>query len=243
MRSGQARGGKAMIATLRRVLITVPARLVRHGGQLIMPAGARRGPAAPLSWPRSAPCQLATSTPQASAAPAPRSRHRHTVPRPPATRRPHAAASPQNPRARRATRAIITPACRSLAIPRSSTRLRINCSALLVDSGQKSACQVSLSVLTKLRSASSEIQISQRIPAARLPLAPGPTVTERCARKDTPQRRGNLQVRLIHVGAAGFEPAPLACKQSVLKRCADLGQPGITPSETSSVERSLTHPL
>ncbi len=30
------RGGKAMIATLRRTLIAVPARLVRHGGQLIM---------------------------------------------------------------------------------------------------------------------------------------------------------------------------------------------------------------
>jgi hypothetical protein len=30
------RGGKAMIATLRRILIAVPARLVRHGGQLIM---------------------------------------------------------------------------------------------------------------------------------------------------------------------------------------------------------------
>ena len=30
------RGGKAMIATLRRVLIAVAARLVRHGGQLIM---------------------------------------------------------------------------------------------------------------------------------------------------------------------------------------------------------------
>jgi hypothetical protein len=30
------RGGKAMIATLRRVLIAVPARLVRHGGQLLM---------------------------------------------------------------------------------------------------------------------------------------------------------------------------------------------------------------
>ena len=30
------RGGKAMIATLRRALIAVPARLVRHGGQLIM---------------------------------------------------------------------------------------------------------------------------------------------------------------------------------------------------------------
>ena len=30
------RGGKAMIATLRRVLIATPARLVRHGGQLIM---------------------------------------------------------------------------------------------------------------------------------------------------------------------------------------------------------------
>jgi len=37
MRDGQpARGGKAVIATLRRVLIAVPARLVRHGGQLIM---------------------------------------------------------------------------------------------------------------------------------------------------------------------------------------------------------------
>ena len=30
------RGGKAMIATLRRVLIAIPARLVHHGGQLIM---------------------------------------------------------------------------------------------------------------------------------------------------------------------------------------------------------------
>jgi Transposase DDE domain group 1 len=30
------RGGKAMIATLRRALIATPARLVRHGGQLIM---------------------------------------------------------------------------------------------------------------------------------------------------------------------------------------------------------------
>ena len=30
------RGGKAMIATLRRTLIATPARLVRHGGQLIM---------------------------------------------------------------------------------------------------------------------------------------------------------------------------------------------------------------
>ena len=30
------RGGKAMIATLRRMLIAVPARLVSHGGQLIM---------------------------------------------------------------------------------------------------------------------------------------------------------------------------------------------------------------
>ena len=30
------RGGKAMIATLRRTLIAIPARLVRHGGQLIM---------------------------------------------------------------------------------------------------------------------------------------------------------------------------------------------------------------
>ena len=30
------RGGKAMIATLRRALILTPARLVRHGGQLIM---------------------------------------------------------------------------------------------------------------------------------------------------------------------------------------------------------------
>jgi hypothetical protein len=30
------RGGKAMIATLRRALILTPARLVSHGGQLIM---------------------------------------------------------------------------------------------------------------------------------------------------------------------------------------------------------------
>ena len=43
------RGGKAMIATLRRVLIATPARLVRHGGQLIM----RLAPGAvcPPSWP------------------------------------------------------------------------------------------------------------------------------------------------------------------------------------------------
>ncbi len=32
----RTRGGKAMIATLRRALILTPARLVRHGGQLIM---------------------------------------------------------------------------------------------------------------------------------------------------------------------------------------------------------------
>ena len=31
-----ARGGKAMIATLRHRLIAVPARLVRHAGQLIL---------------------------------------------------------------------------------------------------------------------------------------------------------------------------------------------------------------
>ena len=30
------RGGKAMIATLRRPLISIPARLVRHAGQLIL---------------------------------------------------------------------------------------------------------------------------------------------------------------------------------------------------------------
>ena len=30
------RGGKAMIATLRRRLIAVPARLVRHAGELIL---------------------------------------------------------------------------------------------------------------------------------------------------------------------------------------------------------------
>jgi len=30
------RGGKAMIATLRRRLISVPGRLVRHAGQLIL---------------------------------------------------------------------------------------------------------------------------------------------------------------------------------------------------------------
>jgi hypothetical protein len=30
------RGGKAMIGTLRRCLIAVPARLVRHAGQLIL---------------------------------------------------------------------------------------------------------------------------------------------------------------------------------------------------------------
>ena len=35
-RTGRLRGGKAMIATLRRTLIAVPARLVRHAGQLTL---------------------------------------------------------------------------------------------------------------------------------------------------------------------------------------------------------------
>ena len=73
------RGGKAMIATLRRALIATPARLVSHGGQLIM----RLAPGAvllPGILAASAPCP-----PPAKAAarhhPRPPRRHRHTVPR------------------------------------------------------------------------------------------------------------------------------------------------------------------
>ena len=50
----RTRGGKAMITTLRPVLIAAPARLIRHSGQL--PCGCRPAPCRETSWPRSAPC-------------------------------------------------------------------------------------------------------------------------------------------------------------------------------------------
>ena len=50
------RGGKAMIATLRRRLIAVPSQLVSHGGQLIMRLAP--GPCLlPQVLARSGPCQ------------------------------------------------------------------------------------------------------------------------------------------------------------------------------------------
>jgi mRNA interferase MazF len=48
--------GKARIATLRRVLIAIPARLVSHGGRLIMRLAPDRA-RCPASWPPSGPCQ------------------------------------------------------------------------------------------------------------------------------------------------------------------------------------------
>ena len=98
------RGGKAMIATLRRTLIATPARLVRHGGQLIM----RLAPGPHLlprpSSPPSAPCQPPAGEPQPAS---PRDRQAVTGTRTPRHGpRPRTSRKAQNPRTRRESRAI-----------------------------------------------------------------------------------------------------------------------------------------
>ena len=86
------RGGKAMIATLRRVLIAAPARLVRHGGQLIMrlapgaPAAGHPGhdprPASPPADHRRAPPAHAKPSPAPSPSPRPRAPDQQKDPAP-----------------------------------------------------------------------------------------------------------------------------------------------------------------
>ena len=104
------RGGKAMIATLRRVLIATPARLVRHGGQLIMrlAPGAHLLPGI-LAAIRALPAPAA-SQPQASTTRPPR-RHQAPVPGTTAATAPHQRKAP-HPRTRRDTRVITMPARR-----------------------------------------------------------------------------------------------------------------------------------
>ena len=104
------RGGKAMIATLRRRLIAVPARLVSHGGQLIM----RLAPG-PCLLPqvlaaiRALPAPPASPPPQHH--PAPPRRHRHAIPRtrPPKAPNPQKGPEPADPARHRV---IIMPADR-----------------------------------------------------------------------------------------------------------------------------------
>ena len=96
-----------MIATLRRALIATPARLVSHGGQLIM----RLAPGAVL-LPGILAAIRALPAPAKAAArhhPRPPRRHRHTVPQQTATPAPDQQKGP-NPRTRRGTRAISVPA-------------------------------------------------------------------------------------------------------------------------------------
>ena len=88
------RGGKAMIATLRRVLIAVPARLVRHGGQLLM----RLAPVStccPASSPPSGPCQ---PPPASRRRPAPPACHAFEAPVP--GKRPPRPRTSERPRTR-----------------------------------------------------------------------------------------------------------------------------------------------
>ena len=125
------RGGKAMIATLRRTLIATPARLVRHGRQLIMRLAPGRT-CCPPSSPRSAPCQPPASRSQhhpALTKPSPAPRPQATAPRPAPAKRPR----PRNPARVPGYRHVLQP---GLTTPRSSTGLRITSAALLVDSGQ-----------------------------------------------------------------------------------------------------------
>src|SRR6266568_4375032 len=133
------RGGKAMIATLRRVLIAVPARLVRHGGQLI------RRPARacyPPSSPRSAPCR-----PPADGRPAPPCARIATT----GTPSPQAMAT--RPRTRRndrpRTRRINPGQCHAPQQPASPQDHLpgpgITTGALLVDSGQSACCRPAMS--------------------------------------------------------------------------------------------------
>ena len=90
------RDGKAMIATLRRKLIAIPARLVRHGGNLILrpPLGAPLL-AGILATIRDCPHQ---AEPAPAARPAPPAPHRHpdrnAGPTGPAPQESHHTASP-----------------------------------------------------------------------------------------------------------------------------------------------------
>ena len=102
------RGGKAMIATLRRGLIAVPARLVSHGRQLIMrlAPGEHPLPRHPGRHPRPARPQLTGSpAPPRTATPSPAPAPGH------GRKAPHQRKAP-NPRTRRDTRAITMPARR-----------------------------------------------------------------------------------------------------------------------------------
>ena len=124
------RDGKAMIATLRRKLIAIPARLVRHGGQP-HPAPAPGAPLLPASSPPSAHCPH-----PASRSRSPRDRQASPAPRPQATApRPRTSRKPQtaNPARVPGHRHVPQP---GLTTPRSSTGLWITPAALLVDSGQ-----------------------------------------------------------------------------------------------------------
>src|ERR1019366_6521293 len=86
------RGGKAMIATLRRALILTPARLVSHGGQLIMrlAPGADLLPAIlPATPPRPAPAGYpGPKAPPALTQPPQAPRPKTTASRPPPAGRP-----------------------------------------------------------------------------------------------------------------------------------------------------------
>ena len=97
------RGGKAMIATLRRALIAVPARLVRHGGQLIMRLAP--GPcllpgilaairALPAPWP---PADRAAQHHQAPAAPSPAPQPQATAQGPEPAEKPRSANPARHP--------------------------------------------------------------------------------------------------------------------------------------------------
>ena len=123
------RGGKAMIATLRRRLIAMPARLVSHGGQLIM----RLAPG-PCLLPQVLAAIRALPAPPASPAsrhhPRPPCRHRHAIPRtrPP---RPRTSRKAPNPRTRRDTGSSSCP-------PTARHHLKINYPA--VDNVRRSTC-------------------------------------------------------------------------------------------------------
>ena len=132
------RGGKAMIATLRRTLIATPARLVSHGGQLNAPGP--RVHLCPQSSPRSAPCQPPASGSQHQPAAASLTRTQTPGHGPQA---PHQQKDPdREPDARvPGHRHVLQP---GLTTPRSSTGLWITSAALLVDSGQRREQQIAL---------------------------------------------------------------------------------------------------
>ena len=131
------RGGKAMIATLRRRLIAMPARLVSHGGQLIM----RLAPG-PCLLPQVLAAIRALPAPPASPAsrhhPAPPRRHRHAIPRTRPPKAPHQQKDPE-PADPARHRVIIMPARPPGITSRSTTRLWITSGALLVESGLRTS--------------------------------------------------------------------------------------------------------